>query len=119
MRFHSNLGPAERLTGEMNYGTARRRLSLAAALALPRTSERCLLTAILRCGSPHGPPTAPQVPHPRDELYFVAAGTARYRGQGDSGRPRRRTVLRRAAHVAHRFEDISADSSGCCSTGRG
>ena len=41
------------------------------------------------------------------------------RGQGDRGRPRRRTVLRRAAHVAHRFEDISADSSGCCSTGRG
>ena len=53
----------------------------------------------------------PQVPHQRDELYFVAAGTGRYRvedrvtalGPGD--------LLFCAAHVAHGFEDISADFS--------
>src|SRR6516165_5884920 len=63
-------------------------------------------------------PNGPQVPHQRDELYFVTAGTGRYRvedkvtavGPGD--------LLFCAAHVAHGFEDISADLSGCCSTGR-
>jgi len=60
---------------------------------------------IWRCGSP------PEVPHPRDELYFVAAGSGRYRvedrvsdvGPGD--------LLFCAAHVAHGFEDMSEDFS--------
>jgi mannose-6-phosphate isomerase-like protein (cupin superfamily) len=57
------------------------------------------------------PTNGPQVPHQRDELYFVAAGTGRYRvedkvtavGPGD--------VLFCAARVAHEFEDISPDFS--------
>ena len=51
----------------------------------------------------------PQVPHDRDELYFVASGTGRYRvgdtvtaiGPGD--------LLFAAAHAPHGFEDFSAD----------
>src|SRR6185503_3491528 len=57
------------------------------------------------------PTNGPQVPHQRDELYFVASGSGRYRvaetvtavGPGD--------VLFCAAHVAHGFEDISEDFS--------
>src|SRR5208282_3504280 len=53
------------------------------------------------------PTNGPQVPHQRDELYFVAAGTGRYRvedrvtavGPGD--------LLFCAAHVAHGFKDTS------------
>ena len=52
-----------------------------------------------------------QAPHLRDELYFVAAGSGRYRvedrvsdvGPGD--------LLFCAAHVAHGFEDTSEDFS--------
>ena len=50
-----------------------------------------------------------QAPHLRDELYFVASGTARYRaddmvsdvGPGD--------LLFAAAHIVHGFEDFSDD----------
>ena len=57
------------------------------------------------------PTNGPQVPHQRDELYFVASGSGHYRveetvtavGPGD--------VLFCAAHVAHGFEDISEDFS--------
>ena len=56
-----------------------------------------------------GPTKGPQVPHDRDELYIVAAGTARYRvedtvtmvGPGD--------LLFAAAHVPHGFEKFSDD----------
>jgi len=59
------------------------------------------------------PSNSPQVPHLRDKLYFVAAGSGRYRvkdkvtnvGPGD--------LLFCAAHVAHGFEDISEDFSVC------
>ncbi|MGE0415738.1 MAG: cupin domain-containing protein [Acetobacteraceae bacterium] len=55
------------------------------------------------------PTNGPQVPHERDELYFVAAGHGRYRvedrvsdvGPGD--------LLFCAAHVPHGFEEFSAD----------
>ena len=57
------------------------------------------------------PTNGPQVPHRRDDLYFFAAGTGRYRvedkvtavGPGD--------LLFCAANLAHGFEDISADFS--------
>ncbi len=51
----------------------------------------------------------PQVPHDRDEVYFVARGSGRYRvgdtvtdiGPGD--------LLFAAAHAPHGFEDFSDD----------
>ncbi len=89
-------------------------MSLAAALALPRTpgrSAEVFIDADLEVRFAARPTNGPQVPHQRDELYFVAAGTGLYRimdqvtpvGPGD--------VLFCAAHVAHGFEDISEDFS--------
>ena len=86
--------------------------SLAAALALPRTpgrSAEIFIDGDLEVRFAARPTNGPQVPHPRDELYVVAAGTGRYRvedkvtavGPGD--------LLFCAARVAHGFEDISED----------
>jgi len=88
-------------------------VSLAAALALPRTPGRSA-EIVFRDGDLEfrfaaRPTDGPQVPHLRDEIYFVAAGTARYRvadqvtevGPGD--------LLFCAAHVPHGFEGNSAD----------
>jgi quercetin dioxygenase-like cupin family protein len=91
-----------------------RPVSLAAALALPRTpgrSAEVFVDGDLEVRFAARPTNGPQIPHLRDELYFVAAGTGRYRvedtvtdvGPGD--------VLFCAAHVAHGFEDISGDFS--------
>ena len=52
-----------------------------------------------------------QVPHQRDELYFVAAGTGRYRVEDRVTEVGAGDVLFCAAHVAHGFEDISDDFS--------
>ena len=89
-------------------------VSLAAALALPRTpgrSTEVFVDGDLEVRFAARPTDGPQVPHLRDELYFVAAGRGRYRvadkvtdvGAGD--------VLFCAAHVPHGFEDISDDFS--------
>jgi mannose-6-phosphate isomerase-like protein (cupin superfamily) len=89
-------------------------VSLAAALALPRTpgrSAEVFVDGDLEVRFAAHPTNGPQVPHQRDELYFVACGTGRYRvedtvtavGPGD--------VLFCAAHVPHGFEDISEDFS--------
>ena len=86
--------------------------SLAAALALPRTpgrSAEVFVDGDLEVRFAARPTDGPQVPHQRDELYFVAAGHADYRvedrvtpvGAGD--------VLFCAAHVPHGFENNSAD----------
>src|SRR5947209_15371596 len=88
--------------------------SLAAALTLPLTPGRSAEVFIdgdleVRFAARHS--NGPQVPHQRDELYFVAPGTGRYRvedkvtavGPGD--------LLFCAARVAHGFEDISGDFS--------
>lgn len=87
-------------------------VSLATALALPRTPGRS--TEVFRDGDLEfrfaaRPTDGPQVPHQRDEIYIVAAGTARYRvedqvtdvGPGD--------LLFCAAHVPHGFENNSSD----------
>lgn len=87
-------------------------MSLAAALSLPLTpgrSAEVFVDGDLEVRFAARPTNGPQVPHQRDELYVVAAGTGRYRvedrvtvvGPGD--------LLFAAAHVAHGFEDISAD----------
>ncbi|MBS0641807.1 MAG: cupin domain-containing protein [Acetobacteraceae bacterium] len=89
-------------------------VSLAAALALPRTpgrSNEIFVDGDLEVRFAARPTDGPQVPHQKDEIYFVAAGTGRYRvmdqvtdvGPGD--------VLFCAAHVPHGFEAISADFS--------
>jgi len=89
-------------------------VSLAAALALPRTpgrSAEVFVDGDLEVRFAAKPTNGPQVPHLRDELYFVASGTGRYRvedrvtevGVGD--------VLFCAAHVPHGFEEISEDFS--------
>src|SRR4051812_13561583 len=57
-------------------------LSLAAALALPRTpgrSAEVFIDGDLEVRFAARPTNGPQVPHPRDELYVVASGTGRYR----------------------------------------
>lgn len=89
-------------------------VSLAAALALPRTlgrSAEIFVDGDLEVRFAARPTDGPQVPHLRDEIYFVASGTGNYRvgdkvtavGAGD--------VLFCAAHVAHGFEGISEDFS--------
>jgi len=89
-------------------------VSLAAALRLPRTpgrSAEVFADQVLEVRFAARPSQGPQIPHLRDELYFVAAGTANYRvedrvtpvGPGDA--------LFCAAHVPHGFEDNSDDFS--------
>jgi quercetin dioxygenase-like cupin family protein len=89
-------------------------VSLATALALPRTpgrSSEVFVDGELEVRFAACPTNGPQVPHQRDELYFVASGSGHYRveemvtavGPGD--------VLFCAAHIAHGFEDISEDFS--------
>jgi mannose-6-phosphate isomerase-like protein (cupin superfamily) len=89
-------------------------VSLTTALSLPRTpgrSAEVFVDGDLEVRFAARPTNGPQVPHSKDEIYFVAAGTGRYRvadavtevGSGD--------VLFCAAHVPHGFEDISPDFS--------
>lgn len=86
--------------------------SLAEALALPRTpgrSAEVFIDGEMEIRFAAKPTTKPQVPHLRDEVYFVARGTARYRvddrvtdvGPGD--------LLYAAAHAPHGFESTSDD----------
>jgi mannose-6-phosphate isomerase-like protein (cupin superfamily) len=86
--------------------------TLAAVLGLPRApgrSAEVFVDGDLEVRFAARPTDGPQVPHARDELYFVAAGTGRYRvedrvtvvGPGD--------LLYCAAGVAHGFEGISED----------
>jgi len=86
--------------------------SLAAALALTRTAGRSreiFRDADLGIRFAAKLPDGLHAPHPRDEVYIVAAGTGDYRcedrvmavGAGD--------LLFAAAHVPHGFENMSAD----------
>ena len=89
-------------------------VSLAAALALPRTpgrSAEVFIDGDLEVRFAAKPTNGPQIPHQRDELYFVAAGRGRYRVQDTVTNVGPGDVLFCAAQVPHGFEDISDDFS--------
>jgi quercetin dioxygenase-like cupin family protein len=89
-------------------------VSLAAALALPRTSGRSaevFADETLEVRFAAKPTDGPQEPHHRDELYFVAAGTANYRVEDRVTQVGRGDVLFCAAHLPHGFENNSEDFS--------
>src|ERR1051326_7089756 len=89
-------------------------VSLAAALALPRTpgrSSEVFVDGDLEVRFSARPTNGPQVPHLKDEIYFVAAGTAHYRGEDKVTEVGPGYVLFCAAHVPHGFENNSDDFS--------
>ena len=97
-------------------------VSLAAALALPRTpgrSTEVFLDGDLEFRFSARPTNGPQIPHLRDEIYIVAAGTARYRvedqvtevGPGDL------LFVPRMCRTGSRIIQPTS-LSGCCSTGQ-
>ncbi len=51
----------------------------------------------------------PQRPHTQDELYYVIAGRARFRADGEETAVGPGTVLYVEAEVEHRFFDIAED----------
>jgi len=87
-------------------------IPLADALALPRTpgrSAEVFVDGDLEVRFAARPTNGPQVPHLRDELYFVAAGSGRYRVEHKVTDVRPGDLLFCAAHVAHGCEDMSED----------
>lgn len=87
-------------------------LSLAAALALPRTpgrSAEVFVDGDLEVRFAAKPTNGPQVPHLKDEVYVVAAGKGRYRVEDSVTDVAAGDVLFCAAHVRHGFEGISDD----------
>jgi mannose-6-phosphate isomerase-like protein (cupin superfamily) len=89
-------------------------VSLATALALPRTpgrSAEILIDGDLELRFAARPTDGPQVPHLRDEIYFVASGTGKYRVEDTVTAVAAGDVLFCAAHVAHGFEGVSEDFS--------
>ena len=87
-------------------------VSLAAALALPRApgrSAEVFIDGEMEIRFAARPTNGPQVPHQRDELYVVAAGTGRYRVENRVSEVGPGDLLFAAAHVPHGFEGISDD----------
>jgi len=89
-------------------------VSLSAALALPRRpgrSAEVFIDGDLELRFSACPTDGPQVPHQRDELYFVAAGAGHYRVEDKVTPVSAGDVLFCAARVAHGFENMSDDFS--------
>jgi mannose-6-phosphate isomerase-like protein (cupin superfamily) len=89
-------------------------VSLATALALPRTpgrSAEIFVDGDLEVRFAARPTDGPQVPHLRDEIYFIASGSGHYRVEGRVTAVGAGDVLFCAAHVAHGFQGISDDFS--------
>jgi mannose-6-phosphate isomerase-like protein (cupin superfamily) len=87
-------------------------VSLVAALALPVTpgrSAEVFTDSDLEVKFAAHPTNGPQVPHEKDELYFIARGTARYRVEDKVTEVGPGDVLFCAAGVAHGFEGNSED----------
>jgi mannose-6-phosphate isomerase-like protein (cupin superfamily) len=87
-------------------------VSLADALALPSApgrSAEVFTDGDLELRFTGRLAEGPQVPHLRDELYFVASGTGRYRARDQVTAVAPGDVLFAAAHVQHGFEYISED----------
>ena len=87
-------------------------VSLAAALALPRTpgrSTEILIDGEMEIRFAAKPSNGPQSPHPRDEFYVVARGTARYRVEDRISAVGPGDLLFATAHTPHGFEDTSED----------
>jgi mannose-6-phosphate isomerase-like protein (cupin superfamily) len=88
-------------------------LSLAAALVLPLPSGRSSAEAFrdgdleVRLYAPKS--HDPQTPHDRDELYIVASGAGQFRVEGRRTPCQTGDLLFAAAHVPHRFEEVSDD----------
>jgi mannose-6-phosphate isomerase-like protein (cupin superfamily) len=87
---------------------------LAAALALAQTSERS--PEIFRDGDLEirfaaKLPDGLHAPHPRDEVYIVAAGSGHYRFEDSAVPVGAGDLLFAAAHVPHGFEQMSSDFS--------
>ncbi len=55
--------------------------------------------------------TDPQKPHDLDELYFVISGTAQFYCDGESRPVKAGDTIFVAAHIEHRFHDITDDLS--------
>src|SRR3954453_1982765 len=89
-------------------------VSLTAALALPRTpgrSAEVFVDGDLEVRFAARPTNGPQVPHVKDEIYFVAAGTGRYRVEENVTDVAGGEGMFCAAQLPHGFEGISADFS--------
>jgi mannose-6-phosphate isomerase-like protein (cupin superfamily) len=89
-------------------------VSLAAALAFPRTpgrSAEVFVDGDLEFRFAACPTEGPQIPHRRDEIYVVAAGAARYRVEDRVAEVGPGDLLFCAANVPHGFENNSADFS--------
>lgn len=89
-------------------------ISLGTALALPRTPGRSAETFVdgdLDVRFAARPANGPQVPHRKDEIYFVASGTARYRVMDEVTDVAVGDVLFCAVNVPHGFVNNSNDFS--------
>lgn len=87
-------------------------ISLASARKLPwkpGRSAEAFIDGDLEVRFTPGPSKGLQAPHERDELYFVAAGTGRYRVADSVAQVGPGDLLFAAAHAVHGFEDFSDD----------